>query len=77
MGICLGMQCAVIEFARNVLHLEKANSKEMDHTTAHAVIDLMEDQKNITDKGGTMRLGAYDCQLKKDSRVFKATTQKR
>jgi CTP synthase len=72
LGICLGMQCAVIEFARNILHLDKANSKEMDHTTTHAVIDLMEDQKNITDKGGTMRLGAYDCQLKKDSKVFKA-----
>ncbi len=71
-GICLGMQCAVIEFARNVLKIEKANSREMDHTSTHAVIDLMEDQKNITDKGGTMRLGAYDCKIKKDSFVHKA-----
>ncbi len=62
-GIGLGMQSAVIEFARNVLNLEKANSKEMDHTTAFPVIDLMEEQKNIIEKGGTMRLGAYDCKL--------------
>jgi CTP synthase len=72
LGICLGMQCAVIEFARNVLHLDKANSKEMDHTTQYSVIDLMEDQKNITDKGGTMRLGAYDCKLKKGSLMIEA-----
>lgn len=72
LGICLGMQCSVIEFSRNVLNLEKANSKEMDHTTAYPVIDLMEDQKNITDKGGTMRLGAYDCKLKKGSKAFDA-----
>ena len=72
LGICLGMQCAVIEFARNVLKLNKANSKEMDHTTAHPVIDLMEDQKNISEMGGTMRLGAYDCQLKKNSKTFEA-----
>lgn len=72
LGICLGMQCSVIEYSRNVLNLEKANSKEMDHTTAYPVIDLMEDQKNITDKGGTMRLGAYDCKLKKGSKAFEA-----
>lgn len=71
-GVCLGMQCAVIEFARNVLKLDKANSIEMDHSTHNPVIDLMEDQKNITDKGGTMRLGAYDCRIKKDSFVYKA-----
>ena len=62
-GICLGMQMAVIEYARNVLKLEKANSTEMNPNTPHPVIDLMEDQKEITDKGGTMRLGAWDCQL--------------
>lgn len=71
-GICLGMQCSVIEFARNVLKLDNANSKEMDHATPHPVIDLMEDQKNITDKGGTMRLGAYDCKVARDSNVYKA-----
>ena len=62
-GICLGMQCAVIEFARNVLNLKKANSAEMDSKTKHPVIDIMEDQKSITNLGGTMRLGAYICQL--------------
>jgi len=68
-GICLGMQMAVIEFARNVLKLEDANSFEMDETCKHPVISLMEEQKTITDKGGTMRLGAWDCNLKKDSIV--------
>lgn len=72
LGICLGMQCAVIEFARNVLKLEKANSTEMDHSTPFPVIDLMEDQKNITDMGGTMRLGAYECQLKKNTNAYDA-----
>ncbi|MDG5800228.1 CTP synthase [Marinilabiliaceae bacterium ANBcel2] len=72
LGICLGMQCAVIEYARNVLKLNKANSKEMDHTTPDPVIDLMENQKNITDKGGTMRLGAYECMLKKSSNIYNA-----
>lgn len=67
-GICLGMQCAVIEFARNVLGLE-ASSTELNAKTKNPVIDLMEDQKKITDKGGTMRLGAYTCRLKKGSRV--------
>ncbi|MDC7993990.1 CTP synthase [Altibacter sp. HG106] len=62
-GICLGMQMAVIEYARNVLKLAGANSTEMEPNTPHPVIDLMESQKEITDKGGTMRLGAWDCQL--------------
>lgn len=68
-GICLGMQCAVIEFARNVCHWEGAHSTEFDADTAHPVIDLMEDQKRIADMGGTMRLGGYDCFLLEDSRV--------
>ena len=72
LGICLGMQCAVVEFARNVLGLEGATSSEMDKETAHPVIDLMEEQKNIQDYGGTMRLGAYDCKLKKNSRSYSA-----
>ncbi len=67
-GICLGMQCAVIEFARNVLGWEDANSSEMEQTTTHPVIDLMEEQKGITAKGGTMRLGGYPCLLAKQSR---------
>ena len=68
-GICLGMQMAVIEFSRNVLGLNAANSSEMDLDTPHAVIDLMEDQKQIENKGGTMRLGAWSCQLTKESLV--------
>ncbi len=68
-GICLGMQMMAIEFARNVLGYADANSSEMDANTSHNVIDLMEDQKNITRMGGTMRLGAYDCQLVEGSRV--------
>ena len=68
-GICLGMQMMVIEFARNVLGYADANSREMDETTPHNVIDIMESQKNITDMGGTMRLGAYACDLKEGSRV--------
>ncbi len=64
-GICLGMQCMVIEFARNVLGFEDANSTEMDSHTSHNVIDLMEEQKSISNMGGTMRLGAYECRLKK------------
>jgi CTP synthase len=71
-GICLGMQCMVIEFARNVLGLADANSTEMDAATTNNVIDLMEDQKSVTDKGGTMRLGAYDCILKDDSKAAEA-----
>ena len=68
-GICLGMQMMVIEFARNVLGYADANSKEMDAKTPHNVIDIMESQKNITNMGGTMRLGAYKCNLLADSRV--------
>ena len=64
LGICLGMQMAVIEFARNILGLTDANSTEMNPTTSAPVISLMDDQKNITDKGGTMRLGAWKCKLK-------------
>lgn len=71
-GICLGMQCAVVEFARNVLGLEGAASSEMDKETPHPVIDLMEDQKNIQDYGGTMRLGSYDCKLKKSTKSYNA-----
>lgn len=70
LGICLGMQMAVVEFARDVLGWEKANSTEMDHATPYPVIDIMEDQKNITNKGGTMRLGAYDCTIKPGSKAF-------
>ncbi|NGM63019.1 CTP synthase [Sphingobacterium sp. SGG-5] len=69
-GICLGMQCAVIEFGRNVLNLNGANSYEMDADTPYPVINLMEEQKNITDMGGTMRLGAYDCDVKKGTKAF-------
>ena len=69
LGVCLGMQMAVIEFARNVLGLKDANSTEMDMETPYPVIDLMEDQKSITDKGGTMRLGAWACELKDSSIV--------
>jgi CTP synthase len=72
LGICLGMQCAVIEFARNVCKLEKANSFEFDQETKYPVIHLMPDQEKITDLGGTMRLGAYSCILEKDSLSFKA-----
>ena len=71
LGICLGMQCAVIEFARNVLGIADANSSEME-STPHPVIDLMEEQKGVTAKGGTMRLGAYPCALKKGSKVAAA-----
>lgn len=66
-GICLGMQMAVIEFARNVLQIPDANSTEMDALTQNAVIDLMDSQKQITDKGGTMRLGAWKCKIKNAS----------
>ena len=69
-GICLGMQMMVIEFARNVLGYADANSREMDEKTPHNVIDSMEEQKNITNMGGTMRLGAYECVLRQNSRVF-------
>ncbi|MGZ0014991.1 CTP synthase [Yeosuana sp. AK3] len=69
LGICLGMQMAVIEFARNVLNLPDADSTEMNPNTKNPVIDLMETQKTITDKGGTMRLGAWNCDLKIGSKV--------
>lgn len=71
-GICLGMQCMVIEFARNVLGLTDANSTEMDIHTPYNVIDLMEEQKGISNLGGTMRLGAYDCRLVPDSKAAAA-----
>ena len=72
LGICLGMQCAVIEFARHVMGLSDANSSEMEQATAHPVIDLMEEQKGVTAKGGTMRLGGYPCQLRPDSKAAAA-----
>jgi CTP synthase len=72
LGICLGMQCMVVEFARDVLGFKEANSTEMDPNTPYKVIDLMEEQKNITNMGGTMRLGAYDCVLQKDSKAYAA-----
>jgi CTP synthase len=71
-GICLGLQCAVIEFARNVCHLKDANSTEFNPNTPYPVIDMMESQRSIKDKGGTMRLGEYLCRLKKDSLAYKA-----
>ncbi len=71
-GICLGMQCMVIEFARDVLGLEDANSTEMNPHTPHNVIDLMEEQKNISNLGGTMRLGAFDCRLRPGSKAAEA-----
>ena len=71
-GICLGMQMMVIEFARNVLGYKDANSAEMDTETPHNVIDMMEEQKTITQMGGTMRLGAYGCELVKGSRTYEA-----
>jgi len=70
-GICLGMQMAVIEYSRNVLNLKDANSTEMDDTTKNPVIDIMESQKNITQMGGTMRLGAWDCELKSGTLIEK------
>lgn len=63
LGICLGMQCCVIEFGRNVLGLSDANSTEINESTPHPVIDLMEEQKKVTEKGGTMRLGSYPCRI--------------
>ncbi len=71
-GICLGMQCAVVEFAQNVLQLKGANSTEMNPKTKHPVIDLMAAQQGITKKGGTMRLGAYQCELKKNTKAYQA-----
>jgi CTP synthase len=76
-GICLGLQCAVVEFARNVLGLSKAHSTEMEPKTPDPVIDLMEEQKGITEKGGTMRLGGYPCIIKLDTKVHKAYKRKK
>ena len=72
LGLCLGMQCAVIEYARNVVGIKDANSKEFDENAQNPVIDLMLEQKNVHGYGGTMRLGAYDCILKKGSKAEKA-----
>lgn len=72
LGICLGMQCAVVEFARNVIGYKDAHSREMNPLTKHAVIDLMEDQKKVKNKGGTMRLGEYSCHLTKGSKTAAA-----
>src|SRR5690606_29320477 len=63
LGICLGMQCAVVEFGRNVLNLKDAHSTEMNPDTPHPVIDIMEEQKKVSNKGGTMRLGSYSCKI--------------
>ena len=71
-GICLGMQCAVVEFARNIIGIPKASSTEVEETTAEPIIDLMPDQKKITKKGGTMRLGTYACSLRPNSKAAKA-----
>ena len=69
-GICLGMQCAVVEFSRNVLNLKNASSTEMNSSTKYPVIDLMEAQKQVTNKGGTMRLGAYSCKIAKGTKAY-------
>ncbi len=71
-GICLGMQCAVVEFSRNVANIKEAGSSEVDELSEAPVIDLMEDQKNVATKGGTMRLGAYDCKLKAGTQAARA-----
>ncbi len=75
-GVCLGMQAAVIEFGRNVLNWSDANSSEMNPKTKHPVIALMEEQKNVENMGGTMRLGACDCELTEDSHAFSAYRRK-
>jgi CTP synthase len=74
-GLCLGMQCAVIEFSRHVLGLTDAHSSEFDPQTKHPVIDLMPDQKNVANLGGTMRLGAYPCKIEKDTLASAAYNQ--
>jgi CTP synthase len=71
-GICLGLQCAVIEFARNVCGMKGANSTEFNGKTRHNVIDLMLEQKNVKEKGGTMRLGTYPCEIQKGTKAYKA-----
>jgi len=70
LGICLGMQCAVVEFGRNVLKMNDAHSTEMNPKTPYPVIDIMEEQKKISNKGGTMRLGAYPCTIREDSKSY-------
>ena len=75
LGLCLGMQCLVIEFARNAANLEKANSTEVDENTPHPVIDLMHDQQSVADLGATMRLGHYSCVLKEDTKSYAAYQQ--
>lgn len=72
LGICLGMQCAVIEFARHVIGWDDAHTVEISPESKRPVISLMEEQKNISDMGGTMRLGAYKCELKSDSKIYDA-----
>ncbi len=76
-GICLGLQCAVIEYARNVVGLKNANSTEFDPDTPYPVIHIMENQLSVVNKGGTMRLGAYDCDLKEGTAAFRAYGMKR
>ncbi len=76
LGICLGMQMAVIEYARNVLGFVEAESFEMNTQTPYPVISLMEEQKQVTDMGGTMRLGAWDCQLKEGTKIYEAYGEK-
>lgn len=71
LGICFGLQCAVIEYARNVCGLEKANSTEIDPETPHPVVDLIPDQENVDKMGGTMRLGAYPCKIRKKTLAYK------
>jgi len=75
LGICLGMQCAVIEFARNVIGMKKAHTTEIDPKTKYPVIDIMQEQKKIINKGGTMRLGAYPCNIKNGTKTKKAYKQ--
>src|SRR5690606_11443261 len=74
-GICLGMQCAVIEYARNVLGCRDANSTEFAEDTSDPVICLLEEQKTVTDKGGTMRLGAQPCRLREGTLAYRAYAQ--
>jgi len=75
LGICLGMQCAVVEFARNILGFTDAHSTEINSNTHYPVIDLMESQKKISNKGGTMRLGSYSCKIIKDTKISKIYNQ--
>ena len=77
LGICLGLQCAVIEFARNVCKMQGANSTEFNSKTQYPVIDLMESQRAIKIKGGTMRLGAYECEIKVGTKAYSAYRRKK